>query len=160
MKSDKTFNIELFFLYMRSEEKRLETFNMTSYPFPYPEMSNLLAKIGFIYTLYNSSIQCAFCRIVLGNISTKTNAIMLTHTLLSDCRFARFEEVGNEELVDKFVTKPTENTIIQCKICLVKEINVVYGCGHLIACSDCSDQTNHCSVCRAPLIGKRKIYLS
>ena len=36
-----------------------------------------------------------------------------------------------------------------CKICLVKNVNVVFlPCGHICACSDCSPYIKNCAICR------------
>jgi len=61
--SEKFMNIEMFFITMRSEERRLETYNIDSYPFPFgADYATKLAKNGLFYTLLNCTVQCAFCR--------------------------------------------------------------------------------------------------
>ena len=66
------FDTEKFFLMMRSEAFRLQTFKIDYYNYPVNETSahwpEMLSKYGFIYTLTGNNIQCAMCRIVLGEI--------------------------------------------------------------------------------------------
>jgi len=160
--SEKFMNIEMFFITMRSEERRLETYNIDSYPFPFgADYATKLAKNGLFYTLLNCTVQCAFCRIVIGNLGADTTIEELHKLLSKQCKFAFGEDCNNEPIIEP-VLKPrhTDNTVIQCKICLQNEINVVYRCGHLIMCSSCSENLVHCPTCRADLTNRQRIYIS
>ena len=48
-----------------------------------------------------------------------------------------------------------------CKICLVKEIRVVFlPCGHLMSCVNCTRKLKKCAVCRQFIHKKQKTYRS
>ena len=48
-----------------------------------------------------------------------------------------------------------------CKICLVKEIRVVFlPCGHLMSCVNCARKLKKCAVCRQFIHKKQKTYRS
>ncbi|XP_053396720.1 putative inhibitor of apoptosis [Mercenaria mercenaria] len=48
-----------------------------------------------------------------------------------------------------------------CKICLDKDVCIVFlPCGHLVACEDCAPALRMCAVCRAPIRGTIRTYIS
>ena len=48
-----------------------------------------------------------------------------------------------------------------CKICMDKEIGVVFlPCGHLICCVQCAPALKDCPLCRQPIHGTVKTYMS
>ncbi|CAG2102052.1 unnamed protein product [Medioppia subpectinata] len=143
------------------QENRLKTFNVHTYTFPptasdfpYPEISDMLARNGFFYTLYNSVIQCAFCRVVISNIThiTMEEDVLSMHAIFSrDCQLISGKDVGNIPRIITHTATPTENESHQCKVCLINQIDVIYKCGHFVVCSSCATQMNSCPTCRAPL---------
>ena len=161
----RTFNVESFFVVMRVEQNRLDTFRRKRHPFPEePEFWEKLAKWGFFYTLLNSTIQCAFCRIVLGNVSSHFNIQQIHLQYSTSCRFANNDSsIGNIPRVPvTYTTSPTDNESIQCKICCVNLINITYECGHLFMCSDCADRLPNklCPTCKQPLNFRRKVFFT
>ena len=158
--SSKFLHIELFFLLMRNEERRLKTFQHKLFPFPCSDKwSEALAKEGFIYTLLNTIVQCAFCRIV---ISTVTHDIKGIHKLVSpNCKFVNGEECFNiPKRSETIVDSTTEVVEIQCKICLSNCVNIFFDCGHAASCFQCSKQLKNCPICRRLIINKKQIFLS
>ncbi|CAG2100055.1 unnamed protein product [Medioppia subpectinata] len=163
LRSDRVFNIEVFFLYLKSEENRFQTFNVHTYLFPYPEISDILARNGFFYTLYNSAIQCAFCRVVISNITHLTieEDVLSMHAIFSrDCQLLTGKDVGNIPFTNRLCATPTDNESHQCKVCLVNQIDVIYKCGHFIVCSSCAARMGACPTCRAPLSDRRRLYIA
>ncbi|XP_064643432.1 baculoviral IAP repeat-containing protein 3-like [Lineus longissimus] len=50
---------------------------------------------------------------------------------------------------------------MMCKICFDMEANVVFlPCGHLVVCEQCSRRVRECPLCRRPISGVVKTYLS
>ena len=48
-----------------------------------------------------------------------------------------------------------------CKICMDREIGVVFlTCGHLISCVQCAPALKDCPLCRQPIVGTVKTYMS
>lgn len=47
----------------------------------------------------------------------------------------------------------TEEKCLQCSICLVNKVCVVFGCTH-VCCSFCSTKITTCHMCRAPIRSK------
>ena len=159
--NSKFLHIEIFFLLMRNEERRLKTFQITYYPFVGGEvLAKNLAKNGFIYTLLNTTIQCAFCRICLTNISEPID-IKSEHIKLSpQCKFAKGLECFNIPREIKQITdSPTENIDIQCKVCLTNCVKIVFNCGHVASCYSCATQLNQCPICRQYILTKKQIFL-
>ncbi|CAG2100300.1 unnamed protein product [Medioppia subpectinata] len=146
------------------EENRIKTFNVPGYNFAYATRVARLAKRGFFYTLYNSVVQCAFCRVVLSNVAhlTMDEDVVAVHYKESNkCSFIwRPSNVGNIERQRAVVAStPTPNKSLQCKVCFENEINVIYECGHFIQCSQCASKMDSCPYCRAPFIHERRLYL-
>jgi hypothetical protein len=59
----------------------------------------------------------------------------------------------------------TENRVLKeqkiCKVCFENDANMVFiPCGHLVVCENCSDRLRECPVCRRPIQGVLKAYLS
>lgn len=158
--SNRVFHIESFFVSMRSEERRIETFKLKLYPFPYNECIKNLTENGFFYTLLNSTIQCAFCRIIITNITPRDDIKWIHDVVGKDCKFVIGDDVGNVKFAEKkYTTIETDIDQIQCKICLINQVNIVYNCGHLI-CSDCTLNLTHCQICRGSITSKMRIYFN
>ena len=160
--SNKYFHIETFFITMRNEERRLETFNQKLFPFPFNEkISKCLAENGFFYTLLNSSVQCAFCRIVIGNLYEDTD-IKFVHKLIGvTCPIAKDEVCDNEKIVvnnKKRKIVQTDIEEIQCKICLNNKIDIVFNCGYFV-CSECAINIDKCHYCRSDIKTKSNVYI-
>jgi hypothetical protein len=70
------------------------------------------------------------------------------------------EEVGStssqhEQLV------PVVKEAILCRVCLLTERNtVLMPCFHLVLCACCRDRLAACPVCRQPITGSMKVFLS
>lgn len=162
--SNQLLNIESFFITMRSEERRLQTFQLRNYPFMFSQdLAVYLAKNGFFFTLLNSAIQCAFCRVIVGNISTGVDINRIHKIMSSKCLFITDDEkAGNLKIVKKIIIpNTTDNVQVQCKICLVHEINIVLNCGHFF-CSDCLSKSNikMCPHCRSGITTQTRIYFN
>ena len=71
---------------------------------------------------------------------------------------------------DKNVTESSEDLELEnrrlkdqrtCKICMDREIGVVFlPCGHLISCVQCAPALKDCPLCRQPIHGTVKTYMS
>ncbi|XP_049479401.1 baculoviral IAP repeat-containing protein 3-like isoform X2 [Panthera uncia] len=48
-----------------------------------------------------------------------------------------------------------------CKVCLDREVSVVFiPCGHLVVCQDCAPPLRKCPICRGPIKGTVRTFLS
>lgn len=95
------FDVEKFFLMMRSEEKRRQTFHVDFRQFPIDEDTrqwpDMFAKNGFFYTLTQRNIQCAMCRIVLGDLCAfEDRDLVAIHNRVSPrCPWSRGDRHNN-----------------------------------------------------------------
>ena len=49
----------------------------------------------------------------------------------------------------------------QCKVCMDEDVGVVFlPCGHLITCVNCAPALRDCPLCRQPIRGTVRTYLS
>lgn len=57
---------------------------------------------------------------------------------------------------------PTQpNDMMLCKICLENEVGIVFlPCGHLCCCVQCAPAVQQCPVCRAPIRGNVRTYIT
>lgn len=172
------FDVEDFFIYMRSEEKRLETFKLKMFPYPLSEtFFKILAFEGFFYCLVDKNTQCAYCRYVIGGWSENMD-IKYTHSVLSPkCKFVRGERVENIQLNEPnlYIKSSNEQEVqevdfqeynmlkdrLKCKICFNNDIDIIFDyCGHAISCSNCSKCLKCCPTCRGSILAQKKIYFS
>ena len=59
---------------------------------------------------------------------------------------------SNSETEINTITQIFEDeTTNECSICLDNEKNIVFNCGHLYTCHDCSYRLNKCPICRIPI---------
>ena len=67
-----------------------------------------------------------------------------------------------EDAVEKLTETRTEEKLVHpCKICLSREISVVFlKCGHLAACSYCAPCLTTCPIGKEPITACAKVYLS
>ncbi|XP_053389940.1 baculoviral IAP repeat-containing protein 7-like [Mercenaria mercenaria] len=50
---------------------------------------------------------------------------------------------------------------LTCKICMDKESNVVFiPCGHMVSCETCAPHIRKCAICRQPIKGRVKAFMS
>ena len=73
--------------------------------------------------------------------------------------------VKDKKLVETSVDLEMENRRLKdqrtCKICMDREIGVVFlPCGHLISCVQCAPALKDCPLCRQPIHGTVKTYMS
>ena len=48
-----------------------------------------------------------------------------------------------------------------CKVCMDNEISIVFlKCGHICTCMDCAPAMKHCPMCREPIRGTIRVFLS
>jgi hypothetical protein len=168
--ASKSIHIEFFFVLMRKEERRLITFQNTIYPYPGGhKLAELLARKGFFYTLLNTTTQCAFCRVVVCNLSLLGDIDKIHLDASPNCKFAKGEECHNiikppinETPITLDENNTTNQATNQCKVCLINQVNVVFQCGHLVMCNSCAshEKMKNCPICRRPLFGKIRIYYS
>lgn len=58
-------------------------------------------------------------------------------------------------------SREMQNASITCRICLEKDREVVFmPCGHLISCRECGAKLDNCAICRKPILGYVRIFLS
>jgi hypothetical protein len=166
----KAFHSEDYLISLRSEERRLETYKITNYLFPLdnfePDFIDRLAKNGFFYCLTGTNVECAFCRIVLGDLNSETDFISLHEEYSPKCSWVNNERENNIPLTVNEVIivdhDEDENENINrermCRCCMTEYINVVHSCGHISLCITCASKLENCIICRQPLIDERKIY--
>jgi C3HC4-type zinc finger (RING finger) protein/inhibitor of apoptosis domain-containing protein len=154
-------HVEFFFLLMRQEVRRLATFQLKVYGFPASlTLAEKFAEKGFFYCLLNLTIQCAFCRVVISNVTSIDNIDRVHKIVSTECKFAKGEECYNiKKVVPKISDSLTEISELQCKICLQNELKIVFDCGHIVCCHSCSEKVVNCPTCRKPIKNKKQIYL-
>ena len=108
-----------------------------------------------------------------AHIPTAPTAVSATNTSLDDrepsgpqCQPSLAQPKVNE----KNVTESSEDLELEnrrlkdqrtCKICMDQEIGVVFlPCGHLISCVQCAPALKDCPLCRQPIHGTVKTYMS
>lgn len=163
LNSNKCLDVGNFFLLMRNERMRVESFENKMYPYPFPEVFyRNLANLGFFYTLFNDVIQCAFCRAIYTNVTPKN--VVVLHVECKKLRkcvdFRNIANIGCDILIGCRNPIQTEVEEIQCKICYKNQIDVIFECGHLISCEECSQNLLNCPICRQPLGEKKIVYFS
>ncbi|XP_066442507.1 baculoviral IAP repeat-containing protein 7 [Eleutherodactylus coqui] len=48
-----------------------------------------------------------------------------------------------------------------CKVCMDKDVSMVFvPCGHLVVCMDCAPNLRHCPICREPIRGSVRAFMS
>ena len=156
----KYFDTEKMLIILRIEDKRLQSFHISKYPFPLSDdLCTKLACDGFYYLLIHTFIQCVFCRVIIGNIPEEINIRDEHYRFSPNCRFISGQNVGNIKEQPKILASiKTDIFEIQCKICLNFQINVIFKCGHSF-CDECANKLKKCAICSTLLSGKRKIYL-
>ena len=75
------------------------------------------------------------------------------------------KDVKNKDGTEPNVDLELENRRLKdqrtCKICMDREIGVVFlTCGHLISCVQCAPALKDCPLCRQPIVGTVKTYMS
>lgn len=73
--------------------------------------------------------------------------------------------INDKKVVESSVELELENRRLKdqrtCKICMDREIGVVFlPCGHLISCVNCAPALKDCPLCRQPISGTVKTYMS
>jgi len=56
--------------------------------------------------------------------------------------------------------KQQMETVRTCVLCIDRDKNIKFNCGHVVACSECAQKINDCPVCRQPITKKETVYLS
>lgn len=158
------FNIERFFIVMRSEKRRYETYKFKCHEFPEGEsMIRLLTLSGFFYTLQDTAVQCFACRLVLRNIklSDEIGINDLHHKYCDWCPMhhrSKEVNISDLKLLDyENYLEETNNEEIQCSICKKYKVNLIINCGHPM-CSFCETSITTCSFCRQKIKNKQKIF--
>lgn len=167
----KIFNVENFFAYMRCELKRYETFSIRKFPLS-ESFAQKLAKNGFIYTLLNTSSQCAFCRIIIGEWKGNEDVEDVHKRYSPNCAFIKGKDVNNIAYLGSYEEEKIETIDLsgvasldrlQCKICLDNEIDIIFfPCKHAVLCNNCSMNIHlkHCPICRGHIRKKFEFFLS
>ena len=75
------------------------------------------------------------------------------------------QRIGNVTAAEGSIDLEVENRRLKdqrtCKICMDREIGVVFlPCGHLISCVQCAPALKDCPLCRQPIHGTVKTYMS
>lgn len=158
------FRVNEFFCCMRSAQRRYQTYKWKNNMFPFNGLPILeLVKSGFFYCLYGTVIQCFACRLIVGNLNPVIRKLQDIHQDESPwCpHFNGRNGIDFPDLEMKprleSVGQITENTEVQCKICLTLKIDVIAQCGHPM-CIPCSDELNICPFCRQDIRCKQRIY--
>lgn len=69
------------------------------------------------------------------------------------------KEVGKEDLATGTVKEPTSPSAVTCKVCLDKDVQVVFvPCGHT-ACLECAPALGRCHLCRKPIERYIRLYM-
>lgn len=106
-------------------------------------------------------------------IQTEATAVSATNTSLEARKPSGLQcqpSLNQPKVSDKNVTESSEDLELEnrrlkdqrtCKICMDQEIGVVFlPCGHLISCVQCAPALKDCPLCRQPIHGTVKTYMS
>ena len=166
------FDVEKFFVAMRSEKHRLQTFRIQNHSYPTfhiaPHFVEFLAKNGFIYCLSGMNIQCVFCRKIFGDYDDMDDILLIHESYSRYCNFNIPEMRKKLNLpIEPLKMLDEESNLGQkldytllCKICCEKSLNITFSCGHLYMCEDCSKRTSNCPICKKKLESPLKIFIS
>ena len=153
-------NARLFYLLMRKEINRLDTFNMVSYKWPHTFINaRQLVREGFYYTLIEDIICCYVCRICIGGFTRSSNVIEVHNRFSPDCPI-RSEQYVINELGISVEKTCNESATVECKICYKRSICIVFDCNHLLCCHVCARSIQICPMCRAVILTKREVMIS
>lgn len=175
--------------YYAMEEKRLKSFetwcqNLIQKP-------EVMVDAGFFFTGQNDKVICYFCGGKLKDWSPedipwfaharyfpfcpyvllRKGETFVQSVISESCEIAidkNHEQPVNENKPICLKTSDNEpgeceKSLILCKICLVKEVQVCYRpCNHVITCVKCALSLNKllCPICRTEIINMIRIYLA
>nr|XP_060460535.1 baculoviral IAP repeat-containing protein 3-like isoform X1 [Panthera onca] len=75
-----------------------------------------------------------------------------------DLKYVPTEDVSDLPVEEQLRRLQEERT---CKVCLDREVSVVFiPCGHLVVCQDCAPPLRKCPICRGPIKGTVRTFLS
>ncbi|XP_019289219.2 baculoviral IAP repeat-containing protein 3-like [Panthera pardus] len=75
-----------------------------------------------------------------------------------DLKYVPTEDVSDLPVEEQLRRLQEERT---CKVCLDREVSVVFiPCGHLVVCQDCAPPLRKCPICRGPIKGTIRTFLS
>uniref|UniRef100_A0ABI7YF36 Baculoviral IAP repeat containing 3 n=1 Tax=Felis catus TaxID=9685 RepID=A0ABI7YF36_FELCA len=75
-----------------------------------------------------------------------------------DLKYVPTEDVSGLPVEEQLRRLQEERT---CKVCLDREVSIVFiPCGHLVVCQDCAPPLRKCPICRGPIKGTVRTFLS
>ena len=127
------------------------------------ELSNTLAfsnQAGATDRNQPSNSNSRACTSAPGTLQTNTQTIAA-----GGAAVAHQHVVKNKNTTEQSEDLELENRRLKdqrtCKICMDREIGVVFlPCGHLISCVQCAPALKDCPLCRQPIHGTVKTYMS
>ena len=153
-------NVRLFYLIMRKEFNRLETFKVNTYKWPVKYMNErFLVKAGFFYTLIEDIISCYVCRVCIGGLNRSSNVIEIHKQFSPDCPL-RSETQVVDDLGVTLEKICNENATLECKICYKRSTCILFNCNHMLCCHVCARNLENCPLCRATILTKQEIVIS
>lgn len=157
-------DIERFYKVMRSYKRRLETFKIEGYRFPYSDKyAEDLAQSGMIYTLFNGAVQCVFCRKVFNGIHNEVDIEIFHRWNSPKCEFLQQRYVSEFKVYIPNGHVSTPNAFdATCLICLTEVRQIFsYPCMHLTHCINCFNRRKEekCIVCRQPGVKYHKLFV-
>lgn len=166
-------NSALAFGHYASYTARISSF--ADWPINLKTKPHTLASAGLFYRGIGDHTMCYHCG---GGIKdwAEENDPTIEHALLyPDC--PRSAGVVNQQSKIQSTTSSAANVSTNgliadtlsfddavdnmCKICFNNELSAVFvKCGHMVACMECAVTLTHCAVCRQPIVGTVRAFLS
>jgi baculoviral IAP repeat-containing protein 7/8 len=163
-------------------EDCLRTF--TNWPDTAPVSAIDLAVAGFMYTGEGDRVICVYCRGILhswqpGDVPAMEHSIYYPDCPSIDEDYIPFDlpppfdippplahVVPNSATLDEgfqeeaISVEPIPESLL-CRVCVTHERDtVLLPCFHLVLCVDCRSRLASCPVCRQPITGSIKVFLS
>lgn len=118
-------------------------------------------RVKIITPGYLNTANCQFPKQL--RVEGRKFQVKSTNIKLIQTRGKYFYSIAGKNIInqDTYSTINSEiNTITQifedettneCSVCLDNEKNIVFNCGHLYTCPDCSYRLTKCPICRIPI---------
>jgi len=109
-------------------------------------IDTVLVKGSFAVTIFKNSLQ-------------ETDPVLYKRFFVQqDIKYIPPENVSDLPVEEQLRRLQEERT---CKVCMDKEVSIVFiPCGHLVVCRDCAPSLRRCPICRGPVKGTVRTFLS
>ncbi|XP_078524513.1 baculoviral IAP repeat-containing protein 7-B-like isoform X2 [Lissotriton helveticus] len=170
---------------MEREWARLSSFRY--WPLHAVVQPQKLAGAGFFYTGHRDHVRCFYCDGGLRNWEVDNNPLIDHAKWFPRCEFVQhvlgesyiagvqYQYFGTQEdeVVQESETSPAQHRETpeeqlhrlqeerMCKVCMDNQVSIVFvPCGHLVVCLECAPSLAECPICRTPIGGTVRTFMS